>query len=170
VRVIAITDVHYSDATARAACALAARWTDEHAVDEHVVEVAVTEAYQPGAFYLRELPPLVRVLEPFVNARRVDVVVVDAYVWLGEGRPGLGARLFEALGGTIAVVGVAKTAFRDAPGTAVLRGASTRALYVTAAGMAEQEAADAVRSMHGEHRIPTLIRRADALGRRDGGR
>jgi deoxyribonuclease V len=39
-------------------------------------------------------------------------------------------------------------------------------LFVTAAGIAPPRAADLVRSMHGPHRIPTLLKRTDQLARR----
>lgn len=66
---------------------------------------------RPGSFLLRELPRLLEVLRPF-RAAVVHTIVIDGYVWLAKGRPGLGARPFEALGSSIAVVGVAKTSCR----------------------------------------------------------
>jgi deoxyribonuclease V len=51
-----------------------------------------------------------------------------------QGRPGLGAHLYDRIG--TPVVGVAKTAFRSAThAVAVRRGSATKPLYVTAAGM-----------------------------------
>jgi deoxyribonuclease V len=47
----------------------------------------------------------------------------------------------------------------------VLRGASTKPLLITAAGMPEAQAAEHVREMHGAFRIPTLLRRVDQLCR-----
>jgi deoxyribonuclease V len=47
----------------------------------------------------------------------------------------------------------------------VVRGASARPLHVSAIGIDPREAAARVRAMHGPYRIPTLIRRADALAR-----
>jgi deoxyribonuclease V len=121
--------------------------------------------YEPGAFYKRELPCLLEVLG--LAPGPLDAVIVDGYVWLSrDGRPGLGARLFEALGGRTAVVGVAKTSFAGADFAApVQRGASARPLYVTAAGMDANEAADRVREMAGAHRIPELLKRVDRLCR-----
>jgi hypothetical protein len=41
--------------------------------------------------------------------------IVDGYVWLDDaGKPGLGAHLYQALGGRVAVLGVAETKFRGA--------------------------------------------------------
>jgi deoxyribonuclease V len=93
--------------------------------------------------------------------------VIDGYVWLdGAGRAGLGAYLFEAMHGRAAVVGVAKNTFRRSThAAAVVRSGSRRPLYVTARGLPLEEAAAAVRSMHGAHRIPTLLKLVDRLSR-----
>lgn len=165
---LACIDVSYGERDAVAACLLFRNWGDtveQRALTARVAEVA---PYQPGAFYLRELPCLLAVLRKVEEP--LDVVVVDGYVWLSadpESRPGLGARLFEALGGRVVVVGVAKTGFHGAEAfaKAVLRGKSARPLYVTAAGAELVVAAGWIRAMHGEHRIPTLLRRVDRLCR-----
>ena len=64
------------------------------------------------------------------------------------------------------MIGVAKSAFRTAThAVPVLRGASTRPLYVTAAGMPRTDAADLVRHMAGRYRMPDALRRTDTLVR-----
>jgi len=94
------------------------------------------------------------------------VVVIDGYVWLAPGRPGLGAHLYEALGRSTAVIGVAKTRFASATGAvSILRGGSQSPLYITAIGMDLTEAAAAVTGMHGAYRMPTLVKRVDQLAR-----
>jgi deoxyribonuclease V len=115
----------------------------------------------PGAFWQRKLPCLLTVLD----GMEPDVVVVDGYVWLDEAfRKGLVAHLHERVG--VPVVGVAKTAFEGSPhARAVLRGASKKPLYVTSVGMDLDEAAGAILSMHGPHRLPTLLTLADHLAR-----
>jgi deoxyribonuclease V len=156
---IAIVDVQYEGDRARAGCAVIADWGDDAAVREVAVEVEGVAEYVPGELYRRELPALLRVLEGVA----ADVIVVDGYVWLGEGRPGLGARLHEALG--VAVVGVAKSEFAGASAIPVVRGESARPLWVTAVGIDAAEAARQVAAMHGEFRLPTMIVRADHLAR-----
>ena len=99
-----------------------------------------------------------------------DVIVIDGYVWFSSWeRPGLGARLYEALGRGTAIVGIAKTAFLGAESSPVVsmvhRGGSLRPLYVTAVGMSLEVAAQSVRGMAGRHRIPELVRRVDRLAR-----
>ena len=46
-----------------------------------------------------------------------------------------------------------------------LRGGSKRPLYLTAAGIDVKQAAALVKSMHGGHRVPALLKRADQLSR-----
>jgi deoxyribonuclease V len=91
--------------------------------------------------------------------------VVDGYADLDPGgRPGLGAYAHAEFG--IPVIGVAKTAFRAAShAVPVLRGTSARPLFVTSAGMPRDAAAQLVRQMSGQHRLPDAIRRADTLAR-----
>jgi len=81
-------------------------------------------------------------------------------------RPGLGAHRYEALRRCVAVIGAAESRFVKAePVEPVLRGRSRSPLYVTAVGMDVAQAARHIRSMHGPHRIPTLLKRVDQLSR-----
>ncbi len=165
---IAVLDVDYrEDNGAVAACVVASDWTDASAVGEYAVRVYPVAPYEPGQFYKRELPCLLAVLETL--PAMPSVCVVDGYVWLGdETRPGLGAHLFTALGGTIPVVGVAKTRFAGAaPVAEVLHGTgdAVRPLYVSAVGVLLANAAERVARMHGPFRLPTLCKRVDALCR-----
>lgn len=162
-RLAAAVDVHYpASGGARAAAVLAACACFSLVVAERVVTVTDVLPYWPGAFYLRELPPLRAVL---AGQEELGLVMVDGYADLdGRGRPGLGARLHAELG--IPVIGVAKSAYRTAThAIPVLRGTSSRPLFVTAAGMPRDEAADLVRHMSGTFRVPDALRRADALAR-----
>lgn len=158
-------DVDYrDDSTARAAAVGFARWSDGVSCEERAVDVPRVADYEPGAFYRRELPCLMAVLATVAGP--VSCVVVDGHVWLRAlDDPGLGARLWESLGRVVPVVGVAKQAFGGGVASPVLRGGSERPLWVTAAGMDPREACDRVRKMHGAHRLPTLLKRADSLCR-----
>lgn len=161
---VAFTDVQYEGEGARAACVVAP-WTAATATEEHVVDVATVKPYRPGAFYERELPCLLAVLAA-VRAP-LAAIVVDGYVVLDDaGAAGLGAHLHDALERKTPVVGVAKTKFRDATfAIEVFRGQSRTPLYVTARGIDAQAAARLVTSMHGPHRVPTLLTRVDHLAR-----
>ncbi len=163
-RMIACLDVAYGDAAAYAAGITFRDWADATPLEERVAAVAKVELYQSGQVFRRELPGLLAVLKTLPP---VDVVIVDGYVWLGPGnQPGLGAHLYQALGEHTAVVGVAKTRFKGTDfAREVVRGRSTRPLFITAAGMSPECAAEHVRSMHGPYRMPTLLKRVDSLCR-----
>ena len=61
---------------------------------------------------------------------------------------------------------MAKSRFRTAThAVPVLRGSSTRPLFVTAAGMPTADAADLVRRIACRYRRPDALRRADTLAR-----
>ena len=164
-RVIACTDVHYTDSHAIAACVLFRSWSDAHA-DLAIIERLKDPApYVPGRFYQRELPALLTVISKLIV--RLDVIIIDGYVWLGEwDHPGLGAYLHKALGRSVVVIGVAKRPFRPGPAVQTIRrGTSARPLYVSAAGMELNEAAARIVDLHGEFRVPTLLKRVDRLCR-----
>jgi len=163
---IACVDVDYREDEAIAACVLFRAWTDESPAAEIVERIGGIAPYEPGQFYKRELPCLRAVLAK-VGAP-LELVVIDGYVWLAdESRPGLGAYLYEALERRVPVAGVAKTQFLSAAlAVPVVRGSlSSKPLFVTAAGIDVNEVAECVRSMHGLHRLPTLLKRVDALCR-----
>lgn len=154
-------DVDYrDDGTARAALVGFHAWGDALAAHESVVRVDETAAYEPGAFYRRELPCLLAALRGAPSPPAV--LVVDGHAWLRAlDDPGLGARLWEALGRAAPVVGVAKQAFQGGVATPVRRGGSENPLWVTAAGMDARDACRCVSIMHGAHRLPTLLKRVD---------
>lgn len=156
-------DVHYPDAGgAVAAAVVVSDRAFARVVGEHVARLSRVVPYRSGSFWERELPALRAVL---AMTGPIDLLVVDAYVWLDpEGRPGLGAHAYAEFG--VPVVGVAKTAFRGATqAIPVLRGRATSPLHITAAGMSPRDAAALVRDMHGPYRLPDALRRADALSR-----
>ncbi|GAB2497223.1 endonuclease V [Promicromonospora xylanilytica] len=157
-------DVQYlDDGGARAALVVCADAAFSTPAEERTVLVDRVAEYRPGRFYERELPALERVLS---GTMPLDLLIVDGYVDLDPaGRPGLGAHVADA-GLAPIVIGVAKTRFRAATHAAeVLRGQSTRPLYVTASGMALEAAAGLVREMAGDARFPDALRRVDRLAR-----
>ena len=157
-------DVDYRADHAVAAGLLFAEWGDATPTQELVARIDQIEPYVPGQFYRRELPCLLAVLSK--SPTPVDLIVVDGYVWLdAREKPGLGAHLYTALENKIPVVGVAKKPFHSAAAQEVCRTGSDKPLYVTAVGITIAEAAAAVAQMHGDHRIPTLLKRVDQLCR-----
>ena len=161
---IACVDVGYHATHATAACVVFGQWTDETPHLALTVPIATVEPYEPGAFYRRELPCLLRVLAEVRVP--LDAIVVDGFVWLGADLPGLGAHLHAAVERRTPVIGVAKTAYRgNTVAVPILRGISANPLYVTAVGIDVATAAARIREMHGDHRIPTLLGHVDRLSR-----
>lgn len=161
---LACLDVSYADSDATAACILFDRWDATIPAQELVRHFSQVAPYESGNFFRRELPCLLGILNELPHPP--EAVVVDGYVWLGPGgKPGLGAHLFEALGGNTPIIGVAKSAFPEAPAVEVLRGQSKTLLYVTAAGVDTGQAAENIRGMSGAYRIPDMLRLVDRLCR-----
>jgi deoxyribonuclease V len=159
--VICCVDVDYQATGVTTACVGFDDWPSPAARIEVVMRSdGPAAAYAPGAFYERELPYLLAVLARMPPR---DAIIVDAYVWLAPETPGLGWHVYDRLGDV--VVGVAKTRYAGAEAIEVVRGDSARPLYVTAVGMPVEQAASHVRAMHGDHRVPTLLRLADGLAR-----
>lgn len=161
----AVLDVHYGGDRAGAACVMFGQWTDGAPQQVFRAATPLPAPYLAGRFYRRELPCLLAVLQ---QAGRVfDTVVIDGYVHLDPrvGK-GLGLHLHEALAGASVVIGVAKNPLKIAARfVPVYRGRSRRPLFVSSMGCPLQRAADAVARMHGDHRIPTMLRAADREAR-----
>lgn len=160
---LACVDVDYQADRGLAACVLFRGWADAQSAGEHLETITEVRPYEPGKFYLRELPCLLAVLAKVQEP--LEAVVVDGYVWLkDEQSPGLGGHLHAAL--KLPVIGVAKTCFLGATASKpILRGNSVKPLYVTAAGIDLEQAARNIASMHGAFRVPTLLKRVDQLCR-----
>jgi deoxyribonuclease V len=165
---ILATDTYYHpDGTAKAVGVLFHDWTDAEPARVIEVNIPAVEDYEPGAFYKRELPCILAVLAA-CELVELDLIVIDGYVILNDsGKPGLGVYLYEALQRRIPVIGVAKTSFFEntVHVAEVLRGDSTKPLFVTSIGVDLNEAARAVQSMHGEFRMPYLLKLLDGVTR-----
>lgn len=162
---IACLDVHYSVAHANAAAIVFSRWEAPSAVSQYTAMVSQAAEYEPGRFYLRELRPLLSVIAQIVEA--IDVFVIDGYCHLSsDGAPGLGHFLNRSLNSNAVIVGVAKNRYRDTRHAAeLLRGRSTRPLFITAIGADYHTASQHIASMAGEFRVPTLLKAVDRLSR-----
>jgi deoxyribonuclease V len=125
-------DVDYRNGGAVAAGVLFRSWTDDRPYKEILVTLDEVADYVPGAFFLRELPCILKLLESVGEA--LETIVIDGHVHLGaQRRPGLGTHLYDAIGGSSAVIGVAKRPFKGMPHECELfRGRSRRPLHITA--------------------------------------
>jgi deoxyribonuclease V len=162
---ILATDVHYHDVGATAAGVLFNEWEDVAAEQTLTVEIDTVKPYVSGQFYQRELPCLLALVEQI--DRPLECIIVDGFVYLdGQESAGLGQYLYQALAGEVAVVGVAKSAFRESPAdTQVLRGKSRNPLYVTSVGIELTDAKRFVAAMAGDFRLPALLKQVDSLCR-----
>lgn len=159
-------DVDYRGNEAVVGSVLFQKWQDAEPFREQVERLSEIAPYEPGQFYKREMPCLLKALDRVEEP--LEAIVIDGYVWLNEHQsPGLGGHLYQALQGAIPVIGIAKTSFAPARAVAeeVCRGESRKPLFVTAVGIDPKTAAIRAREMHGEHRIPTLLKRVDQLCR-----
>lgn len=164
-QMILATDVDYREENAVAAGILFEKWDAEKAVQEITCNVGNIEEYVPGQFYKRELPCIKALLKSIQG--NIDHIIIDGYVYLGsDNKPGLGKHLWDMSGGEIPIIGVAKSAFKDTPkNSELIRGKSKRPLFITAEGVDVATAKQYIMAMHGENRIPTLLKRVDKLCR-----
>lgn len=166
---IVAIDVHYKDSNAKAVGALIQNWGDAAAVQHVIRYIDSVEEYVPGAFYKRELPCIMDVLNQ-VDLTSVSYIVIDGFVVLDDdGKPGLGAYVYESIQSKVPVIGVAKSNFYQNLKNVipVLRGESNNPLYVTAIGADLQQAADYIKGMHGEFRLPTVLKELDRITKED---
>ena len=121
--------------------------------------------YEPGQFYKRELPCILQLLHEY--QLQPELIIVDGYVTLNsQGTAGLGTYLYQSLGQKTNIIGIAKRAFFGiSEDTKILRGKSKSPLFVTSIGIELAEAKALILNMHGEHRIPTLLKLVDSLCR-----
>lgn len=97
-----------------------------------------------------------------------DQIIVDGYVSLdSKGKIGLGGYLYEALDHKIPVIGIAKNEFKspDSQRRAITRGESKIPLFLTAKGLNVDAVLSKIENMHGNFRIPTLLKKLDHLTR-----
>lgn len=155
-------DVDYRGSKAHVAGVLFSDWRGK--TKRYASTVSGVEDYISGEFYKRELPCILSLIEE--HELSPDCIFVDGYVYLDEGKPGLGWYLFEALNRRVIVIGIAKNPRGNAmKENEVFRGDSKKPLYVTSEGIDLHRAKKIVEDMDGPFRIPKLIKLADTLCR-----
>ena len=162
---IIAVDAAYREHIAFVAGVVFDQWDDDRPVDIISKPISGFDKYVPGEFYRREL---IGILELLKNDRiKPEHIVVDGYVYLdGVSKAGLGKYLYDALGGKVSVIGVAKAAFKDIPDEYMIyRGRSRKPLYVTSAGVETALAKRWVLTMKGPYRRPDLLRLVDQVCR-----
>lgn len=163
---ILAVDVQYDpqDKWARAGGLVFNDWAASESVAEFVTTLDDISPYESGAFYKRELPCILPLVRHVMSRFSIETIVVDGFVNLAGGAPGLGKHLHTQLDCEIEVVGVAKNDFEGATSTPIIRGISRKPLWISST-QDHAVAAAYVASMAGETRIPLLLKRADSLAR-----
>lgn len=158
-------DTYYFDNKAKTICLEFDNWNDNENFKIHSEIIENVEEYIPGEFYRRELPCILSLLDK-IDLTNTEAIVVDGFVYLDDEKKfGLGAYLYEKLNKEIPIIGVAKTNFAsiEKDKLALIRGESIKPLYITAVGLEVEDALKKIEMMHGEFRIPTLLKELDRL-------
>lgn len=158
-------DVQYDRSSATVAGILFQNWASSAVSKTVITKVNGVEPYEAGAFYKRELPCILKLLEDV--SEDLDTIIIDGFVKLGSDETdGLGMYLYRALEDSIPVIGVAKKPFVGTPKDyEILRGDSSKPLLVSSVGISLSESKELIQMMHGKHRIPTLLKRVDQVCR-----
>jgi deoxyribonuclease V len=158
---ILAVDVYYGSANSIVAGVAFEDWTSREPSNIYISRIQNVSDYQPGQFFRRELPCIIRLIEE--HSISPETIVIDGYVFLdGRTRPGLGKRLYDALQGRTKVIGVAKNSFSGISSDfEIYRGKSAKPLYITCVGVELETAKRQIASMYGNHRIPVLLKKAD---------
>ncbi len=163
-KMIAVFDNHYFDETVRSAVCCIQDWSDDIPALEKCMMDAISSDYVPGEFFRRELPSIIKLIQELDV--ELHTLVIDGYVDLSTGRPGLGRHLYNHFEEQVPVIGVAKNAFKESDTHhEVLRGESQSPVFITACGLDTSTAADYISAMHGQFRIPSILKCVDRLAR-----
>jgi len=158
-------DVDYQDNTAYIAGVAFEHFSDTTELTTYTSQLHNILPYQPGQFYQRELPCILKLLEE--HNLTPNTLIIDGFVWLdGKSKKGLGAHLYDALQKKTPIIGVAKGSFnRISDDYCVYLGDSQKPLYITCIDIPLNQAIEAIKHMSGNNRMPDLIKKADTLCR-----
>lgn len=156
-------DVHYKADYAKTVVLLFDNWQSETYASVVEVKTKNVAEYVPGEFYKRELPCVLEALQQ-IDSSAIDVIIIDGYIYVdNQNSYGLGGHLYEAMNKKTPIIGVAKTSFQSNKDTVVevFRGESKNPLYVSAIGYDLEKAAQEIKQMHGDFRLPYLLKLMD---------
>ncbi|WP_281989458.1 endonuclease V [Aquimarina aggregata] len=156
-------DTYYYKNKAKTVCVCFTDISNNQPIHIYSEIIEGVSAYEPGAFYKRELPCILSIFKQ-VDLSEVTYIIVDSFVILDDsGKFGLGGHLFEALDKKTPIIGVAKSGFHANKNNVLelLRGESKKPLYISAIGIELQTAYMMIKSMHGAYRMPTLLQLLD---------
>ncbi len=161
-------DIHYREPNAKAVGVLF-NWQDSKPQDILIKYIDEVNPYIPGEFYKRELPCILEVLE-LADLKTIKLIIVDSHVYINDSyKYGLGGYLWEALNKQIPVIGIAKSSFKDAKivSKELYRGNSKKPLFLSSIGINIDEAFDEVKKLHGNFRMPTILKKLDSITKED---
>ncbi len=153
-----VVAVHFEGAQATAAAAAFDAWDAAEPMKTYVSPIDHVDKAARGELDLREVACVMQLLRE--HSLAPELIVIDGFVHLdADETPGVGQHLYQALGGTVPIVGVSK---KRLPGLStqfeVLREDEAPPLVVTCAGIDIGAAKVRLRSMHGRKRVPTLMK------------
>lgn len=160
-------DTYYFDTFAKTVCLTFNYWNDSDYTNVYTETLENITEYIPGEFYRKELPCILSLTKK-INLQNVNFIIIDGFVYLDDNKKfGLGAFLYESLNRKIPIIGIAKTNFAtiEKNKKTLIRGKSKNPLFITSIGIEVEEALKKVETMHGEYRIPTLLKELDRLTR-----
>ena len=158
-----IIDVSYQNNKAKVVGGFFENWDDEQFLKIVDTTVNQVQKYIPGEFYKRELPCILEFLNEF-DLSEIEFIIIDGFTYLNDNyKKGLGAHLFESLNEAIPIIGVAKSKFYDNTKNVIeiFRGESKNPLYVSSIGFDLSKAATLIKNMHGNYRLPHLVKLVD---------
>lgn len=156
-------DTYYFENKAKTVCITFNEWMDVEPAEIFEETINGVTEYESGAFYKRELPCILSLLNK-IRIENIKAIIIDGFVVLdNQGKLGLGGHLFKQIKSSIPVIGVAKSGFHGNEKNVIelLRGESKKPLFITAIGMGLETAFEHIKSMHGNYRIPTLLKILD---------
>jgi deoxyribonuclease V len=150
--------VHRDSAGAIAAAVAFDDWGAPEADKTYTCRIAAVEKAVRGELDLSDLPCLLQLLRQ--HALAPELILIDGLVHLdADETPALGRHLHHALDGRTAVIGVSKAAVPGLPAQfEVVREAEARPLTITCIGIDLGAAKARLRAMHGQRRVPTLLK------------
>ena len=157
-------DVHYREEKTKSVGVLF-HWEDAVPQDILIEYLDEVQAYIPGQFYKRELPCLVKIIEK-IDIDKLEAIIVDGHIYVdNDSNYGLGGKLYEILESKLPIIGVAKTPFYSNKETVteIKRGESNNPLYISAIGMDISNACQKIMDMHGDFRIPNILKTLDQI-------
>ena len=165
-QIIACFDVYYKKDHAKACCIVFETDSVEKILSTYCQVIESVSDYISGEFYKRELPCILKVYK--MIREDIDLIIMDGFVTLKNGKKGLGSYLFESLGKKLPVIGVAKTYFRGSENyVEIYRGKSGKPLYISSIGIDLDYSAKFIKNLNGIYRIPDILKKVDQLSRKN---